>query len=161
MDCSPPGSSVHEILQASILEWVVIPFSGGIFPTQGSNPSLVHCRGILYHLSDHILREKTEGFETEKGRWGGDGDRGWSDAAWSQGVLQTQDTRRGKEEALPAPPAECGPADALTLDSTLRNSESFHGFKSPSLSVCCGSRGKQRGCLGGGGAHGSVVSDSL
>ena len=29
MDCSPPGSSVYEILQAGILEWVVIPFSSG------------------------------------------------------------------------------------------------------------------------------------
>ena len=29
MDCSPPGSSVHGILQASILEWVAIPFSWG------------------------------------------------------------------------------------------------------------------------------------
>ena len=28
MDCSLPGSSVHEILQARILEWVAIPFSG-------------------------------------------------------------------------------------------------------------------------------------
>ena len=28
MDCSPPGSSVHRILQASILEWAVISFSG-------------------------------------------------------------------------------------------------------------------------------------
>ena len=27
MDCSPPVSSVHGILQASRLEWVVIPFS--------------------------------------------------------------------------------------------------------------------------------------
>ena len=27
MDCSLPGSSVHWILQAKILEWVVIPFS--------------------------------------------------------------------------------------------------------------------------------------
>ena len=27
---SPPGSSVHEILQARILEWVVIPFSRGL-----------------------------------------------------------------------------------------------------------------------------------
>ena len=27
MDCSPPGSSVHEILQARILEWVAIPSS--------------------------------------------------------------------------------------------------------------------------------------
>ena len=27
MDCSPPGSSVHRILQARILEWVVMPSS--------------------------------------------------------------------------------------------------------------------------------------
>ena len=27
MDCSPPGSSVHRILQPRILEWVSIPFS--------------------------------------------------------------------------------------------------------------------------------------
>ena len=29
MDCSPPGSSVHGILQARILEWVAIPFFRG------------------------------------------------------------------------------------------------------------------------------------
>ena len=29
MDYSPPGSSVHAILQARILEWVAIPFSRG------------------------------------------------------------------------------------------------------------------------------------
>ena len=29
MDCSPPGSSVHRILQARILDWVVIPFFRG------------------------------------------------------------------------------------------------------------------------------------
>jgi len=51
MDCSPPGSFVdgdspgkntgvgyHALLQ-------------GIFPTQGSNPGLPHCRRILYCLS--------------------------------------------------------------------------------------------------------------
>ena len=27
MDCSPPGSSVHGIFQARILEWVAMPFS--------------------------------------------------------------------------------------------------------------------------------------
>ena len=27
MDCSPPGSSVHGIFQARILEWRAIPFS--------------------------------------------------------------------------------------------------------------------------------------
>ena len=29
MDCSPPGFSVHGILQARILEWVAISFSRG------------------------------------------------------------------------------------------------------------------------------------
>ena len=28
MDCSPPGSSVHGIFQAKVLEWVAITFSG-------------------------------------------------------------------------------------------------------------------------------------
>ena len=45
--CSPPGSSVHGILQARILEWVAISFSRGVFPTQGSNPGLLHCRQML------------------------------------------------------------------------------------------------------------------
>ena len=30
MDCSPPGSSVYDILQARILEWVAISFSRGL-----------------------------------------------------------------------------------------------------------------------------------
>ena len=29
MNCSPWGSSIHEILQARILEWIAIPFSRG------------------------------------------------------------------------------------------------------------------------------------
>ena len=41
MDFRPPGSSVHGILQAKILEWVTMPSSRGIFPTQGSNPHLL------------------------------------------------------------------------------------------------------------------------
>ena len=28
MDCSPPGSSVHGIFQAGVLEWAAIAFSG-------------------------------------------------------------------------------------------------------------------------------------
>ena len=31
IDCSPPGSSLHGILQERILEWVAIPFSRGSF----------------------------------------------------------------------------------------------------------------------------------
>ena len=92
----PPGSSVHGISEARILEWLPLPTPAaaaakslqscptpcnpmvcslpgssvpgdspgrntregcchallqGIFPTQGSNPGLLHCRWILYHLS--------------------------------------------------------------------------------------------------------------
>ena len=42
MDCSPLGSSVPEIFQSRILEWVDFPFSR--VPTQGSNTGLLHCR---------------------------------------------------------------------------------------------------------------------
>ena len=51
MDCSPPGTSVHGIFQARILEWVAMPSSKGFFPTQGSNLCFLHYRWILYWLS--------------------------------------------------------------------------------------------------------------
>ena len=37
MDCSPPGSPAHGILQTGILEWIPIPFSGD-FPNLGIKP---------------------------------------------------------------------------------------------------------------------------
>ena len=41
MDCHPPGP-VHRILQARILEWVVIPFSGGSSrPRDGTRGSCI------------------------------------------------------------------------------------------------------------------------
>ena len=49
--CDPMDYAVHGILQARIQEWVAIPFLQGIFPPQGSNPGLPHCRQILYQLS--------------------------------------------------------------------------------------------------------------
>ena len=51
MDCSPPGSSVHGILQARILECVPIPFSGGSSQPRDLYLGVLHCRQILYHLS--------------------------------------------------------------------------------------------------------------
>ena len=41
MDCSPPGSSVHKILQVKILEWVAMPSSRGVSSTQGLHPCLL------------------------------------------------------------------------------------------------------------------------
>ena len=39
MDCSPPGSSVHGILQARILEWVAIPSPGDIPDSEAESRS--------------------------------------------------------------------------------------------------------------------------
>ena len=38
MECSPPGSSVHEIFQARRLEWVSISYSGDL-PDPGIEPA--------------------------------------------------------------------------------------------------------------------------
>ena len=42
VDCSPPGCSIHGILQARILERVAVTSSRGSSPTQGSDPSLLY-----------------------------------------------------------------------------------------------------------------------
>ena len=42
VDCSQPGSSVHGILQAAVLEWGCHALLQGIFLTQGSNLWLLH-----------------------------------------------------------------------------------------------------------------------
>ena len=54
MDCRLPGSSVHGIPQARILGVGCHSLLQGIFPTQGLNPSLLHCRQILYSLSHQV-----------------------------------------------------------------------------------------------------------
>ena len=41
MDCSLPGSSIHEILQAKVLEWVTMPSSRGSFQPKDQTCSLV------------------------------------------------------------------------------------------------------------------------
>ena len=38
MDCSLPGSSIHGIFQAIVLEWVAISFSRGDLPNPGIEP---------------------------------------------------------------------------------------------------------------------------
>ena len=51
MDCSPPGSSVHEDSPGKNTGVGDHALLQGISPTQGSNPYLLHCRWILYCLS--------------------------------------------------------------------------------------------------------------
>ena len=47
----PMDYTVHGILQARIPRVGSLSFFQGIFPTQGSNPGLLHCRRILCQLS--------------------------------------------------------------------------------------------------------------
>ena len=52
VDCSPPGSSVHGILQARVLEWAAISFfRGSSRPRDRTHVSPFSCTGrwILYH----------------------------------------------------------------------------------------------------------------
>ena len=50
VEYSPPGSSVHGILQKEY--WSVLPFlSPGVLPTPGMKQGLLHCRQILYFLA--------------------------------------------------------------------------------------------------------------
>ena len=51
MDCNPPGSSVHGILQARILEWIAIFFYRGSSQCRDRIRVLLHCRQIVYCLS--------------------------------------------------------------------------------------------------------------
>ena len=51
LDCTLPSTSVPEILQARMLEWVAIPFSRGSSQPTDLTPSLLHCWQILYYLS--------------------------------------------------------------------------------------------------------------
>ena len=56
-DYNLPGSSVHGILQAKILDWVAIPFLRGSSQPRDQTlvsciaGKLLHCRWILYQLS--------------------------------------------------------------------------------------------------------------
>ena len=54
MDCSPPGSSVHGILQARILEWVAIPFSRGSSGNQGMKLHLSLSLKFLHQQVDSL-----------------------------------------------------------------------------------------------------------
>ena len=67
LDCSPPGSSVHGISQARILEWVACP-SPGDLPDPGIEPCLLHLQ------ADSLPSEpqgKPSGWKAETMAWNG------------------------------------------------------------------------------------------
>ena len=82
IDCSPPGSSVHGILQARILEWVANALLQGIFlgikPMSPVAPALQADSLSLSQRGSHGSRKemtvawtRNAGMETEKGNLSG------------------------------------------------------------------------------------------
>ena len=72
LDCSKPGSSVHGILQARILEWVVKPSltaKGSSRSRDQTCVSQAHCtdRQVLYHYV-HLGSPNLEGFTSQEKR---------------------------------------------------------------------------------------------
>ena len=56
MDCSCPGSSVHGILQAEVLEWVAIPFSrGSSHPRAQTQVSCIVGRFFTFWITKEAL----------------------------------------------------------------------------------------------------------
>ena len=58
IDCSLPGSYVHGILQARVLEWGAVAFSGLIHVTVWQKPTQ-HCKAIILQLK-YIFENKNK-----------------------------------------------------------------------------------------------------
>ena len=56
IDCSPPGSSVHGIFQARILEWGAVAFSA---PPTNSHETLTACQALLGEGRDTAVNTST------------------------------------------------------------------------------------------------------
>ena len=149
MDCSLPGSSVHGIFLAIVLEWIAISFSRGIFPTQGSNPGLPHCRQRLYRIVDrrftawatrevlnpglsrwalNLLTKETQVRSTDKRRQHGPKGRDWNKAAISQEfpIATKSWERQGTESPLET--EQCCHVDFELLASKTVEKINFYFF---------------------------------
>ena len=59
-DCSPPGSSVHGLLQARILEWVAMSYSrGSSRPKDWTHVSCICSHQRKINIIPHFIKEET------------------------------------------------------------------------------------------------------
>ena len=88
MDCSPPGSSVHGIFQAGILEWVVMPISRlSSWPMNRTSVSCID-RKVLYHQCHLAYIPWNKPQCPDAGEWG---DPGWKTYSSERGSFSGHD----------------------------------------------------------------------
>ena len=119
VNCSPPGSTVHGILQARILEpWPSLLQRN--FPIQGSNPSLPRCRQVLYQLSPQGGGEEPGGaVDTAVTGQGGRAPELLSGFAGKGAVLARAAPAAAAAKSLWSCPPLCDPIDGSPPDSSL------------------------------------------
>ena len=87
-DCSSPGSSVHGDSPSKKTEVGCHSLLQGIFPAQGWNPGLLHCRYILYQLREPACNAGDPGSIPWLGRSTGEGIGYTLQYAWASLVAQ-------------------------------------------------------------------------
>ena len=100
---SPPGSSVHGIFQAGILEWIAIChfLLQGIFLTQESNLRLLHWQAaslLLSHLES--CNQYNLQYNKEASEWNGEGKGSMKGAEGRDGTGQSGHSLVGHGEDL-------------------------------------------------------------
>ena len=88
VDCSLPGSSVHGDSAAKNTGVGCHSLLQGIFSTQGSNPGLLHCWWILYHLSQQGSLTILE-WVAYPSSWGSSWPRNWTGVSCISGRFFT------------------------------------------------------------------------
>ena len=68
MDCSPPGSSVHGIFQAGVLEWGAIAFSRKNWTATCKRMKLEHFLTPYTKINSKWIKCKTKNYKTLRGK---------------------------------------------------------------------------------------------
>ena len=119
MDCSPPGSSVHEISQARILEWVSISFSRR--SSKPTSPTLQMDSLLLSHPKSPKPKDK-RGSHREKKRKPPRQRRDWSKVV-TRNIVATGKTM---EDSFLEPPKIAQPSDTSISGFSLQDYERIH-----------------------------------
>ena len=142
MDCSPPGSSIHGILQARIPEWVAMPSSRDL-PISGiklRSPAL-QAGGFFYHLSHQGSPRRLEWVACSFSR-GSSWPRNWTRVSCiAGGFFASWATRETHSFPLPLHPL----TKKLWVPHKIVNRFETFSFLSSSLPTLWGVRWRSKG----------------